>query len=167
MHDIRPADQHDLAQLIAAAADSPAAREHHRERWTRQARGEALYLLARADGAIVGHTMLLRGSKYAAVRAAHNPAEINALHAYEQGRGIGTALIAAAESLAADWGRDLVGLAVEPQNTGARRLYERLGYRQWDGGQVLDEWTEKDAAGQVIVAHQDPGVYLLKPLTAS
>jgi ribosomal protein S18 acetylase RimI-like enzyme len=167
MLDIRPADQHDLAQLIAAAADSPAAREHHRERWTRQARGEALYLLARADGAIVGHTMLLRESKYAEVRAAHNPAEINALHAYEQGRGIGTALIAAAESLAADWGRDLVGLAVEPQNTGARRLYERLGYRQWDGGQVLDEWTEKDAAGQVIVAHQDPGVYLLKPLTAS
>jgi hypothetical protein len=32
---------------------------------------------------------------------------------------------------------------------------------------VLDEWTEKDAAGQVIVAHRDLGVYLLKALTAS
>ncbi|MDX6250435.1 MAG: hypothetical protein QOF10_3795 [Kribbellaceae bacterium] len=165
MLDIRPADQHDLAQLIAAA-DSPAAREHHRQRWARQAHGEALYLLAHRDGEIVGHTMLLRESKYAAVRAVHNPAEINALHAYEQGRGTGTAMIAAAESLAASWARTVIGLAVEPVNTGARRLYERLGYQQWDGDQVIDEWTEEDADGHVIVTHRDPCVYLVKPLWA-
>jgi ribosomal protein S18 acetylase RimI-like enzyme len=163
MLDIRPADQDDLDQLIAAT-DSPAVREHHRRRWAQQTTGAAAYLLAHRDGAIVGHTMLLRESKYAAVRAAHNPAEINGLHAYQQGRGTGTALIAAAESLAANWAYAVIGLAVELDNAGARRLYERLGYRQWDGGQVIDEWTEKDADGHVLVTHRDPCTYLLKPL---
>jgi hypothetical protein len=42
MLDIRPADQHDLAQLIAADTDSPAARERHRARWARQSARRSL-----------------------------------------------------------------------------------------------------------------------------
>jgi RimJ/RimL family protein N-acetyltransferase len=75
-------------------------------------------------------------------------------------------MIAAAESLAASWARTVIGLAVEPVNTGARRLYERLGYQQWDGDQVIDEWTEEDADGHVIATHRDPCVYLVKPIWA-
>jgi hypothetical protein len=29
---------------------------------------------------------------------------------------------------------------------------------------VVDEWTEKDADGRVLVAHADSCVYLFKPL---
>ena len=46
-----------------------------------------------------------------------------------QGRGIGTALVHAAEALAAERGYGAVELGVEDSNPGARRLYERLGYR--------------------------------------
>jgi ribosomal protein S18 acetylase RimI-like enzyme len=163
MLDIRPAEQHEIDRIIAAE-ESPAAREHHRQRWAQQTRGDADYLFARQDGEVVGHSMLLRRSRYAEVQAGPNPAEINGLYAYEQGRGIGTAIIAAAEALAIDWGYSSIGLAVEPGNTGARRLYERLGYQQWDGPQVIDEWTEKDADGHVVVAHRDLCLYLFKPL---
>jgi GNAT superfamily N-acetyltransferase len=163
MLDIRPAEQHELDALIAAE-QSPATREHHRERWDQQLRGEAVYLLARENGQVVGHTMLRRHSWYAEVQAGPDPAEINALHVYEQGRGIGTAIIAAAEELARDWGYSAIGLGVGLDNPGARRLYERLGYREWDGPQVRDEWTEKDADGRVLVTHRDLCTYLLKPL---
>jgi ribosomal protein S18 acetylase RimI-like enzyme len=163
MLDIRPAEQHEIDRIIAAE-ESPAAREHHRERWAQQIRGDAVYLFARRYGEVVGHAMLLRRSKYAEVQAGPDPAEINALHAYEQGRGIGTAIIAAAEDLAAAWGCSMIGLAVGLDNTGARRLYERLGYQEWDGRQVTDRWTEKDADGRILVTHQDPCGYLVKRL---
>ena len=166
MDDIRPATSAEVDQLIEAE-QHPAAREHLRERWAQQLRGEALFLLARRDGAVVGHTMLLRESKYPMVQAKYEPAEINALHAYVQGQGIGTAIVAAAEGIAAEWGRAYVGLAVGLDNPGARRLYERLGYEQWTNGQVLDEWTEKDADGNIIRSHRDLCEYLLKPLTSN
>jgi GNAT superfamily N-acetyltransferase len=163
MLDIRPAEQHELDAVIAAE-QSPATREHHRQRWAKHQRGEAVYLFAREDGEVVGHTMLLRHSRYAEVQAGPDPAEINALHVYQQGRGIGTAIIAAAEELATSWNSSAIGLAVGLDNPGARRLYERLGYQQWDGPQVLDEWMEKDADGRILVSHRDPCSYLLKRL---
>ena len=46
-----------------------------------------------------------------------------------QRRGIGTALIRAAEALAAENGFPAVELGVEDSNPAARRLYERLDYR--------------------------------------
>lgn len=44
-------------------------------------------------------------------------------------QGIGTSLVHAAESLAAERGYLTAELGVEDSNPGARRLYERLGYR--------------------------------------
>ncbi len=161
--DITPATQAEVDRLIAPA--EPAARHHLRERWDLQQRGEGLFLLARRDGEIVGHTMLLSQSKYAAVRAAADPAEINALHAYVQGQGIGTAIIRAAEEIAAgNWSRSSIGLAVGADNPGARKLYERLGYDLLDGPPVVDIWTEQDAEGNIVRSHADPCDYLLKKL---
>jgi ribosomal protein S18 acetylase RimI-like enzyme len=160
--DIKPATRAEIDELIAPAG--PAARHHLRERWETQQRGDGLFLLAHRDGEIVGHTMLLNQSKYAAVRAAHDPAEINALHAYVQGQGIGTAIIRAAEVIAADRSRSSIGLAVGADNPGARKLYERLGYYLWNGPQVVDVWTEQDAEGNIIQSHADPCDYLLKKL---
>ena len=161
--DIRPATQAEVDQLIAPAG--PAARHHLRERWETQQRGDGLFLLAHRAGEIVGHTMLLNQSKYAEVRAAHDPVEINALDAYVRGQGIGTAIICATEAIAADWSRSAIGMAVGADNPGARRLYERLGYQLWDGPQVIDTWTEQDAEGNIVRSHADPCDYLLKKLT--
>lgn len=47
----------------------------------------------------------------------------------QRGRGVGTRLMALAESLAEETGARDVSLIVAEENAGARRLYERLGYR--------------------------------------
>jgi GNAT superfamily N-acetyltransferase len=47
--------------------------------------------------------------------------------------GIGTELTGAAERLVAERGHDRCSISVSVENTGARRLYERLGYRPVDG----------------------------------
>jgi GNAT superfamily N-acetyltransferase len=160
--DIRPATRPDVDRLLDAG-DSPARRAHLESRWAEQERGDATFLLAHGEGGIVGQTTELRSSKYAEVAAAHDPAEINGLHAFVQGAGVGSALIAAAEELARQWRRDSIGLAVGLDNSGATRLYGRLGYQPADL-RVIDEWTELDADGTVLVAHRDPCDYLLKPL---
>ncbi|HEU4949003.1 MAG TPA: hypothetical protein VFT31_17780 [Kribbella sp.] len=49
-------------------------------------------------------------------------------------------------------------------NPRARRLYERLGYVRWTGGQVLDEWTEQNEDGSIIRTHRDSCDYFLKPM---
>jgi ribosomal protein S18 acetylase RimI-like enzyme len=51
-----------------------------------------------------------------------------------QGGGIGTQLMHAAETLACERGYEAIVLGVEDSNTGARRLYERLGYREVSRG---------------------------------
>jgi ribosomal protein S18 acetylase RimI-like enzyme len=163
---VRLATQADVDRLIAAE-DSADSRAHFRARWDQQSRGEALFLLAFRDGAVVGHTMLLRDSMYAEVRVAHEPAEINALAAYVRRTGVGTALIAAAEEIAAgEWGRRKIGLAVRLDNPEARRLYERLGYREWGRGAVVDEWAERNEHGTVVRIHRDACDYLLKVFNA-
>ena len=59
---------------------------------------------------------------------------------------------------AANW------LAVEVSNHGARRLYQRLGYRDWGQGIVIDHWEETDAAGAELKRNADPCHYLTKPI---
>jgi hypothetical protein len=52
-------------------------------------------------------------------------------------RGIGTALIRAAEDTARRLGHERLALAVGIDNPGAQRLYERLGYVDWDHGTIV------------------------------
>ncbi|MBB5834461.1 GNAT family N-acetyltransferase [Kribbella italica] len=162
MLEIRPATRQDVERLLDVAA-SPARRAHLESRWVEQEQDDAVFLLAHDEGGIVGQTSLLRTSKYAEVAAAHDVAEINGLHAFVQGAGVGSALIAASEELARAWRRDAIGLGVGLENPGAARLYARLGYQPTQF-RVIDEWTEVDADGTVLVTHRDPCDYLLKPL---
>jgi RimJ/RimL family protein N-acetyltransferase len=82
---------------------------------------------------------------------------VNVLAAYPQhrGKGHGTALLALADRLAADTGCRGLSIIVSDANTGARRLYERCGYREAGRRRkVKEEW-------------QNPGtewVLLTKPL---
>lgn len=163
MIEVRPAEEHDVDDLIAAETHGPA-RIHLRTRWQQQADGTAVFLLAHLDGAIAGHALLLRESKYAEMRTTYGVPEVNALHAYVEGKGVGTALIAAAEAIASQWGYGGIGLAVEPNNARARRLYGRLGYAE--RAEVMDEWTEQADDGTVLRSHADPCLYLTKPLPA-
>ncbi|TCC29204.1 GNAT family N-acetyltransferase [Kribbella sindirgiensis] len=149
--------------MVGALEGEPWAQHHIRARWDIQQSDGGVYLLARRDGEIVGQTILLRQSKYDEVRADADPAEINALHAEVPGQGVGTAIIRAAEAIAAgEWNRPAIGLAVELDNDRARALYERLGYEPWAGPRVLDHWTEQAADGTVVRTHNDPCEYLLK-----
>ncbi|TCC66220.1 GNAT family N-acetyltransferase [Kribbella pittospori] len=162
--DIRPATPGDVEQLIAGVAEHPAAQHHLRARWDIQESGDGLFLLAHRDGEIVGQTMLLRESKYAEVRADADPAEINALSAVVFNQGIGTAIIRVAETIAGEWNKSAIGLAVGADNPNARRLYERLDYLPWSGPPVVDEWTEQAADGTVVRTHADECDYFLKAL---
>jgi hypothetical protein len=56
----------------------------------------------------------------------------------------------------------ILGLAVDVQNNGARRLYERLGYALWEHGLVIDRWTQFDDNGKVVKEHADECFYLTK-----
>ena len=91
-----------------------------------------MYLLAWRGAELAGRCTLLTASKYHQVRQMLGIfPEMNALEARPQGQGTGMKIIACAEKIARTRGATLTGLAVEVSNQGARRLYARLGYRDW------------------------------------
>jgi GNAT superfamily N-acetyltransferase len=160
---VEPCSAEDL-ELALSPQLPPEVARHHRERFALQADGSAIYLLAWRGRQNVGRATVYAESKYESVRRVHpRAAEINALEANPQRQGTGTALIAAAESLALQRGHTELGLAVEPDNVHARRLYRRLGFVRWDGGEVIDEWIEHRDNG-CEVQHRDRCDYLIKSL---
>ncbi len=52
-----------------------------------------------------------------------------------RGQGVGSALLAAAESVTRERGGELLEINVDGQDTDARRFYERHGYRNSEAGQ--------------------------------
>lgn len=61
------------------------------------------------------------------------------VRAEHRNRGYGTRLISEVERMAKARGHNRLGVAVNPDdNTAARRLYERLGYRHDGGAKYLD-----------------------------
>jgi hypothetical protein len=57
-----------------------------------------------------------------------------------------------------------LGVAVALTNDSARRLYDRLDYRDWGGGPVCDEWDEYDEARVLVMHHADACNYLIKSI---
>lgn len=152
-----------MARLVADAA--PRDRQFHESSWALQERDEALYLLAWRDGACVGNVTLLFRSRYDDVRRTLGDfPELNGLGTRRRGEGIGTALIREAERLAQQRGATQVGLAVTLDNPRARGLYERLGYRDWGHGGIVDRWTEYDERGNPLTDHADDCNYLTRLL---
>lgn len=128
----------------------------------RYERGDgSIYLLAWVDGAAVGHVLLTRESKYDEVRGVlGNFPEVNALGVAEayRGRGIARALMAAAAANAEQMGGDHLGLAVEPDNEPAVRLYVSLGFERHPTLEPVDVWTWTDDEG-VEHEERDPCTY--------
>lgn len=78
----------------------------------------------------------------------------------QRGRGVGSALIAAAERLAEPSGVLRIGVALD--NPDARRLYERAGYVAT--GEVEEyDYTYVDDGGRQVTAHE-ASAYLVKDL---
>ncbi len=144
--------------LLDEHIGSQGAASFHARRFARQERGESTYLVAWLEGRPVGHAeMRLTGCDAAEVRAARPGCpEINGLGVWPEelrSRGIGTALIRAAEELAAERGITTVGIGVGKDNPRAAALYARLGYEplvdyydRWsyetDDGRLRD-WVEE------------------------
>jgi GNAT superfamily N-acetyltransferase len=83
---------------------------------------------------------------------------VNVLAAYHEhrGKGHGTALFGLAERLAADVGRRGLSIIVSDANLGARRLYERCGYRETarpaqGEGELAEPQHQLAAAGEEAV----------------
>lgn len=111
----------------------------HAQLLQRQRNGEVTYLVAWTEGAPVGYGLIRwAGHREAASRAAMpgTPAVSNlgVLPAW-RGRGVGSALITAAEQRIRDRGYRQVSLAVGQDNNAAAPLYTRLGY--------VDSWLRE------------------------
>lgn len=149
--------------LDALEAAEPTGRnQFHRVKLDRQNRGECTYLVAWDDDAPVGHgEVRWIGCAGPEVRAAYPDCpELNGLLVYRlRGRGIGTALITAAEDHAHSRGHTMIGLGVGDDNPRARALYERLGYVP--GVEYVDVWRRVDDSGRVHLMN-DPGTFLVK-----
>ncbi|MFE7775996.1 GNAT family N-acetyltransferase [Streptomyces sp. NPDC057445] len=148
--EIAPCRAEDLP-LLDLHMPSNSADSHHAARCLRQEAGASTYLVAWRDGAPVGRgEVRWTGCAAPEVRAALGDCpELNGLAVWPEalrGQGIGTALIRAAESLARERGKDLLGLGVDRDNPRAAALYARLGYEP--GVPYTDRWayTGEDGA---------------------
>jgi GNAT superfamily N-acetyltransferase len=147
--DIRPLREDELAQLIAALGQPRFFREH----FQRQAMGDGVILVAwDSDGPIGDAFVLYPPVEEQPVRD-KLPGVPMLIHLEvrpgRQNQGVGSAIIAAAGEHCADKGFDSLALAVGTDNPKAQRLYERLGYYDWNGGQITIGWNHPLPGGSV------------------
>lgn len=70
-----------------------------------------------------------------------------------QGNRIGSRLLTAAEKVLQEKGYAVSEIGVEKDNPGAKRLYERMGYRIAD--EVVEEWDYMTPEGEHVVVTSD------------
>lgn len=148
--EIRPASDDDLATLVARLGE----RHWFTDRLARQQRGGGVLLVAWLEDRPVGEVFLdCEPATEPEVRR-HLPGVPQLDHLEVAGpfwgRGIGTALIGAAEAAARQLGHERIALGVGLDNPKARRLYERLGYGDWGHGTVVGTWVEYPDAGPPV-----------------
>ncbi len=132
---IRPASLADLGALVEIEAGS-----FQSDRLTRRqfrhmlTRAHAATLVAEADGCLLGYILLLfsRGTSVARVYSI-------AVGADARGRGIGRALVVAAEARAWEEERAYVRLEIRRDNLASQALFEGAGYRRFG---ILSDYYE-------------------------
>jgi len=163
MVEIRPLEPDEYARLCA---DMPyRSRAQHWANLIRQQAGELLYLIAWDGDHAVGHVALFWRPWNDPVAALVGcPWIVDLLvHPDHRSLGVGSALLRECESAARTHGARQIGLGVAIENTGARTLYARLGYRDAGLGEQLMAGSWQDDSG-VTHTWEDYVTYLLKPL---
>jgi GNAT superfamily N-acetyltransferase len=126
----------DLEALGTAFGDH----EYFVDRFGKQTAHKGVLFGARLNGQPVGHVYLwLQKAEEKAIRRRLPKVPLLThleVHPEYRDRGIGTQLITAVEERVHDLRHDRVALAVRTDNIAAQRLYERLGYQEWDYGLV-------------------------------
>ncbi|MFE9457436.1 GNAT family N-acetyltransferase [Streptomyces californicus] len=163
---VRPCRAADLEPL-ERYLPSPGRTRRHAARFDRQERGLATFLTAWSDDVPVGTAQILwQGCGAPEVRARFPDCpELNGLSIWPpelRSRGIGSALIAAAEERVRAAGHARIGLGVNDDNHRAAALYLRIGYRETDC-RYVDRYAYLDDEG---VRHEvaDPARFLAKEL---
>jgi GNAT superfamily N-acetyltransferase len=148
--------------LLDRHLGSPGRTSFHARRFARQEAGACTYLVAWLEGRPVGHAEM-RWSGCDAPEVTTDCPEIGGLGVREElrSRGIGTALIRAAEGLARERGLPVVGIGVGLDNQRAAALYGRLGYRPLVD--YLDRYSYEDVDGALREC-VDPCAFLIKKL---
>lgn len=148
--EIRSGADGDLAALVAVLGQ----REYFSEHLARQRDGHGVLLVAWVGGRPVGDVFLAWTPADEPEIREHLPGvpQLTHLEVLDsvRRRGVGTALIHAAEDLARGSGHDRIALAVGLDNRNARRLYEHLGYVDWGQGTVVVSWVERDHDGPPV-----------------
>lgn len=140
--DLVPADVDDLA---TAFEDWPKKRSTFERYADESASGERDVLVARLDGELMGYVCVLWRSPYPpfAVVGIPEVQDFNVLRAFQR-RGVGSALMDAAEERIARAGHAVVGIGVGlygPRDLGygnAQRMYVKRGYVPDGAGMVID-----------------------------
>src|SRR6478672_6327316 len=148
----RVADELDHPSLLAApwSAGLP---DKHADRLLRQARDEAAYLLALADGHPIGHLLLKWDGPCAGHLTERMPAcaeiEDFVVDPFHRSRGVGTRLLELAEDLTRERRLGALGLGVGVDNRRAQALYDRFGFRRvaWETFDVT--WPYRDRHGRL------------------
>jgi GNAT superfamily N-acetyltransferase len=146
--DIRPCTDADLSVLCSRWETPGGVHEAHHDR---QRAGQTTYLVAWQEQEPRGSGVLQwSGCLGSNARTAYPEAvELNHLQVRDQyrGHGVGSALIAAAEALAARAGRYQMAVGVAEDNPDAERLYRRLGYRRTGVVDVSEyDWITAEGA---------------------
>jgi GNAT superfamily N-acetyltransferase len=148
--EIRPANDAELPALVAVLGQ----RRFFSEQLARQGAGGGALLVAWVDGRPVGDVYLDRDPATEPAIRRYLPGVPILVHLEVLGpfqrRGIGTALIHAAEDTARRFGHQQLAIGVGVDNHGARRLYERLGYTDWGHGTTVTSWQEHDPTGAPV-----------------
>ncbi len=142
----------DQLTLLEASPWTSGLATKHRDRLERQQLGEALYLVAWQRERPIGHLLLKWTDPQSAPLAAQptDCAEIEDFVIQPESRscGIGGRMLTAAERLARQHGQRHVGLGVILDNSRARALYERVGYRDSGFGVYTIRWQYLGDDGQ-------------------
>ena len=139
-------------------------RQVYRRAMDEARRGQRALLVAEVEGLVVGQLFVqFRGTDTSGERGGR----YGYLHAFRvrppyRNRGIGTRLVAQAETILRRRGCGKALLAVALANQPALALYQRLGYAVT--GRDRGEWAYLDHQGRVCHVHE-PSYVLEKPLT--